>query len=399
MRVRVLISTTRGAGHFGPLAPFAAACRHAGMEVLVAGPRSAAAMVSEAGLAFTAFDDPPEEERAEVFARTRGLSCDEANALVVNEVFGRIYTRASLPRLAPVFEGWQPDVVLRDPCEFASALLAEGHGIPQARVAIGLGAVSELALGWAAETLGRLRAEVGLSPDPAASTIRSSPYLTVVPPSLEHPVLPGPTHTRRFRIPAESSAPTVLPDWWPGREGPLVYVSFGSVAPSFGYFPEIYRAAIDALAGRDIRVLVTVGTDADPRALGPLPPGVHVERWVPQPVVMAHAAAAVVHGGFGSTMHALLAGVPLVLVPLFADQPHNARRVAACGAGIALEGGPAALGGLGAAVRRLLDEAPFAARAREVAAEAQTLPPIEHAAELVDDLAAQRSAAMVAGTP
>ena len=30
------------------------------------------------------------------------------------------------------------------------------------------------------------------------------------------------------------------------------------------------------------------------------------------------------HGGFGTTLGALLAGVPQVVVPLFADQPHNA---------------------------------------------------------------------------
>jgi UDP:flavonoid glycosyltransferase YjiC (YdhE family) len=397
MRARILVSTTRGAGHFGPLLPFAAACRHAGAEVLVAGPRSAGPMADAAGLPFTGFADPPEEECGPIFARTPHLSSDEANALVVTEIFGRIDTRAALPGLAPVFEGWRPDVVLRDPAEYASAL-AERHAIPQARVAVGLGALEEIALGWASEPLSSIRAELGLDPDPALSTVRSSPYLSVVPASVEHPALPAPPATHRYRVPSDDET-SVLPDWWPGRDGPIVYVSFGSVAPTMGFFPGLYRAAIDALADLEARVLVTTGLDADPAALGTLPHSVHVERWVSQRAVMSHAAAAVVHGGFGSTSRAILSGVPLAVLPLFADQPHNARRVEELGAGIALAGGPAAAGELGDAVRRLLADDRFAASAGRIAAEARALPPLDEAVGLLRGLDAQRRAAMVAGTP
>ncbi|WP_196807385.1 hypothetical protein [Candidatus Solirubrobacter pratensis] len=38
----------------------------------------------------------------------------------------------------------------------------------------------------------------------------------------------------------------------------LVYVSFGSIAPGIGFFPDLYRRAIDALAWLPIRLLVTV---------------------------------------------------------------------------------------------------------------------------------------------
>jgi hypothetical protein len=42
--MRVLLTTKRGAGHFGPLIPFGDALRRAGAEVLVAAPRSARTM-------------------------------------------------------------------------------------------------------------------------------------------------------------------------------------------------------------------------------------------------------------------------------------------------------------------------------------------------------------------
>ena len=45
----------------------------------------------------------------------------------------------------------------------------------------------------------------------------------------------------------------------------------------------------------------------------------------------------VCHGGAGTTMAALTRGLPTVVVPLFADQMHNASRVAATGAGLVVD--------------------------------------------------------------
>jgi UDP:flavonoid glycosyltransferase YjiC (YdhE family) len=47
-----------------------------------------------------------------------------------------------------------------------------------------------------------------------------------------------------------------------------VLLTLGSVAAGNGFFPGTYRAAIDALAGIDARVLVTVGREVDPADLG-----------------------------------------------------------------------------------------------------------------------------------
>jgi hypothetical protein len=44
-----------------------------------------------------------------------------------------------------------------------------------------------------------------------------------------------------------------------------------------------------------VRTLVTIGDLRDPSELGPLPPSVRVERWVPQADVMQDAVAMVTH--------------------------------------------------------------------------------------------------------
>ena len=53
------MTTKAGAGHFGPLIPFARAFQRAGADVLIAAPREAAPMVRAEGLPLWAFDDPP----------------------------------------------------------------------------------------------------------------------------------------------------------------------------------------------------------------------------------------------------------------------------------------------------------------------------------------------------
>lgn len=111
--------------------------------------------------------------------------------------------------------------------------------------------------------------------------------------------------------------------------------------------------------------------------LGPIPANVHVEEWVPQGDVLARAAAVVCHGGSGTVRGSLAAGVPMVVVPQGADQPHNARRIAAVGAGLALPGADA--GVLGAAVARVLAVAEFGRAARRIADEIAAMPPVETA--------------------
>jgi UDP:flavonoid glycosyltransferase YjiC (YdhE family) len=201
---------------------------------------------------------------------------------------------------------------------------------------------------------------------------------------------------RRVRTtPPRTIAP--LPDWWPGNDDPLVYVTFGSVTadPHLPYFPALYRAALDALASLPARVLVTIGNGSDPGRLGPVPRNCHVERWIPQDAVVAHAAAIVCHGGYGSTLGALAHGVPLVVVPLFSiDQWANADAVARMGAGVALTGerrtrrvldlpGPATLAELAPAVSRVLADSAYRSAAALVADAVRALPPVDATVDLL----------------
>jgi UDP:flavonoid glycosyltransferase YjiC (YdhE family) len=387
--MRALFSSTRGAGHFNPLVPFARAFERAGHDLLFAGPSDLAGAVDAAGFRFWQFDPPPEVELGAVWARVPELPPEEANEVVVGEVFGRLNTTAALPRLRAACEEWRPDVVVRDPNEYGSALAAELHGIPHARVAIGLASTEELGMGIAASAVDAIRQAESLPPDPDAERLRRAPYLSLFPPTLDDGAQPD---TQRFRDPAWDEPPGELPDWWPGREHePLVYVTFGSVAGAFPQALPAYGLAMRAVAELPVRVLLTVGRELDLDALPAAPENVRVERWVPQQDVLGHAAAALVHGGSGSTLGALAAGVPLAVMPLFADQPQNARRVAEVGAGVAVEPNrddlDATVSPLREAIRTVLDDPSYGERARALAEESRALSAVDEALPLFERFA------------
>jgi UDP:flavonoid glycosyltransferase YjiC (YdhE family) len=102
----------------------------------------------------------------------------------------------------------------------------------------------------------------------------------------------------------------------------------------------------------------------------PLPPNVRTTSWLPFPAVLPAAAGIVHHGGAGTVLTALAAGVPQLVVRGAGDRRVNAELVAARGAGIAAD-----LGDLSPALLdRLVSDAELTARAREVAAEIAAMP-------------------------
>ena len=197
--MRVLVSTTAGAGHFGPLLPFAVAFQRAGHEVLVAAPESFAAAVEQARFPHWPVADAQHEEWAALIARVPGLSRDEAQGLVIGDMFAGLAVRAALPRTLAAVEEWGPDLVLWENNEFSGPLAAEHHGMAHARVGIGL-ARDEVRFGsLVAGKLGLVREAFGLRPDPEGHALARCPYLTLFPRSFEDPAAPGAADAQRYR--------------------------------------------------------------------------------------------------------------------------------------------------------------------------------------------------------
>jgi len=348
-----------GASHLNPLLPLLAAAGRRGDETLVVGPPALGDMVERTGFAFHAGGEPGEATIAPIREQLPVLPREEASVLGNRDLFGRLATTAMLPAMASLVAEWKPDLVLRDPCEYASAVVAHGLGVPTVQVAISLAEVEAGSITIASPALEAHRA--GLTDE-----LLESPYVTRFPASLDPSSFAA---TRRYHEPRDGAV-TPVPEWWPGLDAPLVYLTFGTVLGHMSIAPDVFRTAIAAVAELPLRVLLTIGHRLDPNAIGTVPRNVRVEPWVDQADVFAVADLVVCHGGSGTTYGALAAGLPLVLVPIFADQFENAQRVAAAGAGITVDGPHAIADG----IRTVLASDSCGTRARAIADEVAGTP-------------------------
>lgn len=218
---------------------------------------------------------------------------------------------------------WRPDLVLREPWEYASAEAAGWLGVPTAQVATTLA-------GFIWDTVGKVAPNLEALRDGLPDELRQSPLLTRLPASLD--ISPFPV-TLRYREPVGTPSGTPAA-WRYDSDAPLIYVTFGTWT-SEEWFPEqAYSAAIDAVTGLDARVVMTVGRDFDRSGLPDLPGNVRVEGWIDKDDILGEADLVLCHGGAGTVYSTLAVGVPLVIVPIIGDQPANAAAVTGAGAGI-----------------------------------------------------------------
>jgi UDP:flavonoid glycosyltransferase YjiC (YdhE family) len=146
---------------------------------------------------------------------------------------------------------------------------------------------------------------------------------------------------------------------------------------------------LDAVAALPVRVLLTLGGAVPASAVDP-PPNVTVRGFVRHDLLLPYMAAVISHGGLSTITAALTAGVPLVCVPQGRDQPDNAKRVAASGAGrVVAADAPSA--DIATAVRELLADPAALREARRFAGVIAGLGSGDAAAQTVIRLAGARA--------
>lgn len=163
------------------------------------------------------------------------------------------------------------------------------------------------------------------------------------------------------------------PEWRPppaleefvARGGPVVSVGFGSM-------PDDHAERVTDLvlaAARDAGVRVVLLSGWGGLAALPLSDDAVAVDEVPHDWLFPRVAAAVHHGGAGTTGAALRAGIPAVVVPFTADQPFWAARVADLGAGPApIPRKRLTADRLADALRRAVTDGPMRARAVDLGA-------------------------------
>jgi MGT family glycosyltransferase len=214
-------------------------------------------------------------------------------------------------------------------------------------------------------SLNQARAEFGLAPLRDMPDLMGKAGRVLVCSSPSYDFAPGsvPANVCYVGPQLDDAARTAADDSWAGPAGrPLVLVGLSStVMRQEG----LLQRAANALGQLQVRGLVTTGPAVDPEVIA-APPNVTVTRWVRHADVLPHCSAVITHGGHGTVMKALSAGVPLVVVPLGRDQPDNAARVVYAGAGARLRK-KASVSALRAAVARVIEDPRYRAAAGRMA--------------------------------
>jgi UDP:flavonoid glycosyltransferase YjiC (YdhE family) len=114
----------------------------------------------------------------------------------------------------------------------------------------------------------------------------------------------------------------------------------------------------------------------------PRPGNVRTVEWVALPAVLGRCAGVIHHGGAGTTLAALHAGVPQLVVNGPGDRRHNGSLIAARGAGLAVD----EAGITADLLRRLITDGGLAANAAAVRDEMASMPSPEQLVSYLEAL-------------
>jgi len=367
-QVRVLFSTTPLDGHFRPLVPLARALQARGNEVAFATAASFHVHVEAEGFeALAAGAEHAAARRVRLDAgwdAIQQLPPLDRRPSVFSYLFAQGHAPLKLPALLAAARAWRADALVYESGDLAAPVTAASLRIPSVNHGFGT-MVSLSILERAASAVAPLWRSAGLEPAPYAGAFEGL-YVDVVPPLLEDERALCPI----LRLRLADGVPVDPPRWIERLPRPLVYATMGTVFNA----PESFAPLVEGLATAGVEALLTVGRDVDPSTLGDVPPTVTVERFVPQAQVLGSCAAVVSHGGSGTLLGALAAGLPLVLLPRGADQFENAARCERAGAAVVLDPDEVTGDAVAAAVRLVLGGPSFAAAAQKVAAEIAAMP-------------------------
>jgi MGT family glycosyltransferase len=391
--LRFLVAAFGDPGHVFPAIALGRALRERGHEVVLETWEERREAVEGAGLGFAAAEEyqmfpPPDPDSAD------GDHAAEA-------------ARALLPLL----EEMRPHVVVSDILTLAPALAAERSGIPLATLiphiypvvepglpffAIGLRAprtplgravwrtgqrALNIGLEHGRRDLNRQRARLDLPPiERFHGGISTDLALVATFPQLEYP--------RHWPAGVEITGPMTFEvphseiDLPPG-EDPLVLVAPSTAHDSDNH---LVRTALAALAQEPVRVVATTNRVV-PQSPIEVPANAILVDWLSYSQLMPAASLVISHGGHGTVARALGAGTPVLICPIIGDMSETAMRVTWAKAGLSVPWRLCQSAPLRWAVRRLLEDPAFAARAAELAAWGRENDGATRGAELVERLA------------
>ncbi|WSQ09439.1 DUF1205 domain-containing protein [Streptomyces sp. NBC_01231] len=337
--MRILICTYSTASDIFATIPLAWALRSAGHEILYAGGGDGMRECAKAGFPFVDLGQDvdltePFRRRAEQTGSSgqlvwyRGGVMEEADVNSAVELFGELSDLVA-PGAVSLARSWRPELVVSTDIQGSGLLIASLLSVPLVPISHLFALVPDM--------VERMRSAMGATYD--AYDISGSPRLV-------QPVRTTPLsmNAQRFdhllmrHIPYNGSYLDVgsLPDWLlrePRQR--RVLVTLGTFVPKYGGLA-VLPDLMEQLSAVDAEFVFALG-DVDQEQIPPAPSNVRLEGWLPLNAVLGSCSAVVHHGGSGTTLAALSAGVPQIILAHGADQHFNAHAVATRGLGVAAD--------------------------------------------------------------
>lgn len=384
--MKALFTALPADSHVRPMLPLAHELEARGWEISFAAAAPMEDHIRSRGFGFFPVGvDWLEAEAAETFPELASMPLDRQANWWVTDLFADRVAKPTAVDLLRVLEEWAPSVVVRDYWDFGTWVAAEAANIPTAVVGLAMFTTPEEFESFIGPQLQELRAHVGLGPDKQLRSLYDGPYVDLLPASYQVSKPPG----------AVGMAPVTTaeagddePDLVIPRPGsPTVLVTFGTV---FNRTPGVFETVVEALADEPVNVVITTGPNRDPADLGLLPPNAIAERFIPYSSLLPRCDAVVCHAGLGTTMGCLAHDLPIVAMPLSADQFVHAGRCDRLGVGRVVQGPDATAETLRAAVTEILADTETRRRAARLGEEIRNMPSPGRAADEIQKASRSR---------
>ena len=399
---RFLFSCASAYGHFHPMMPLALALKEAGHEIAFVTNKSRQTTLEAAGFTFfpvggVAMATDPEYQQVKAQLHKMPLNL-ESELFAYPRLFCGISARLKTPDMLEIARKWQPDMFIREGGSYSAAVAAEYLGLPHATIAFAASlkghAVFEREV---PAQLNPTRQRWGLPPDPDLTALYHYLQLCYSPPTfslkdIERPgvprSIPRTTHFIRQEF-YNQAANESLPAWMSQLlPRPTVYLTLGTEVNSEPeLYPRVMQTIIAGLREAPVNLIVTLGKDKDPADFGPQPENVHIERYIPQSLLLPHCDLMLMHGGSNSLLEALDIGLPTVVVPLIADQFFNAEVMQSLQLAQVVQLGQLTPESIRAAMDEVLANPLYRQNIKRLQAEMHALPDQKYAVELVEKVA------------
>jgi UDP:flavonoid glycosyltransferase YjiC (YdhE family) len=381
--MRILFTFAGGSGHLEPLISIARAAEATGHTIAFAGRPWMIPQVEALGFAASATGSDVGLTPQRLALKPVDL---EGDMRAVGDGFGRRIARERAADILPLCTQWRPDLLVCEEMDFGAMVVAERLALLHATVLVSAtGAFVRTDV--VAEALNEVRADHGLPPDPHLAMLSRYLVLAPFPRSLRDPACPLPATAHALRlVTCDAGRLDAAPSWITHLDTrSTVYFTLGTIYNMES--GDLFNRVIGGLRDLPINLIVTVGRDMDPRELGRQPANVHVERYVPHAALLPQCHLVVSHGGSGSVVDALAHGLPMVLLPMGADQPLNAARCEALGVALVLDAVTTTPQAVREAVSRVLADSTYRQTAERIRDEIASLPGPQHAVTLLERLA------------